>query len=74
MRAVSSASKQTKKGRVRISKNVLLCNNKKNCYHQLFPELWILTKGFAAAQRTCIPEKQLNFAKNKDLCGIFNLP
>lgn len=71
-----SKKKKKKKGKVRISKNVLLLNNKKmaETVKIKFFRALDIEQSFAAAWGTFIPEKQLNFGKSEELCDIFNLP
>lgn len=68
--------KKERKGKVRISTNALLLNNKKNgrnCYNQLFQSSGYWTKVCSILQ-TFILKMQLNFGKSEELGDIFNLP
>ena len=76
MGSIHQQKKKKKKGKVRISKNVLLLNNKKmaETVKIKFFRALDIEQSFAAAWGTFIPEKQLNFGKSEELCDIFNLP
>lgn len=70
-------SDNSKKGRVRISQNVLLYNSRKKITKIItisFFSVLGIDLSFAAVQGTFIIEKQPSICKNRKICGIFNFP